>query len=377
MSERRIRPPRRARLWLAAFAIAALGALSGAASAFAVPSTFWGVVPQATPSPEHLQRLKTGGVDSIRIPISWESVQPVQGGAFNWSGTDSFIAAAVTARIEPFPFLSTAPRWAVPVDRRFGSASFLPVRSGKQRAGWKQFVSQAVRRYGPRGTFWSENPGLPRKPIGAWQIWNEPNFKYFVGHPNPAEYGELVKLSSGAIKAVDPNAQIVLGGLFARPIEATFNKKPPQAYFASDFLDQMYKSTPGIKSKFQGYALHPYTGSWKNLTSRIEEVRRVLKAHGDAGKGLWITELGWSSEPPQPNNSFAKGVAGQARELTGAFRLFSANQRKWRLQRIYWFSIDDFAGICNFCGGSGLFASGFKPKPAWRAYVKFAGGRAG
>ncbi|HEY8808827.1 MAG TPA: hypothetical protein VIM28_02295 [Solirubrobacterales bacterium] len=375
MEVQRIRPLRRARLWLAAFAIAALGAVSSVPSALALPANFWGVVPQAPPSVEQLQRLKTGGVDSMRIPISWSSVQPVKGGAWNWSDADALIKAAAVARINILPFLSTAPGWAVPVDRRFGSSAFLPVRTGTQRSGWKQFVTQAVLRYGPNGTFWSENPSVPPRPIRLWQIWNEPNFKYFVGRPNPAEYGKLVTLSSAAIKAVDPGAQIVLGGLFARPIEATFHKDPPQAYFAADFLEQMYKSTPGIKSKFQGYALHPYTGSWKNLTSRIEEVRRVLKLNRDAGKNLYITELGWSSEPPQPHNSFAKGVAGQARELKGAFRLFTAKQRLWHLQQVDWFSIGDYAGLCNFCGGSGLFRANSIPKPSWRAYVQFAGGR--
>jgi polysaccharide biosynthesis protein PslG len=374
MHEQRIRPLRRARLWLAAFAIAALSAMGTASSALALPSDFWGVVPQGPQSVETLQRLKAGGVDSIRVPISWASVQPVRGGLWDWSDADAFFAAAAAARLNVLPFLSTAPSWAVPVDRRFGSSEFLPVRSAKQRSGWKQFVTQAVLRYGPQGTFWSENPTLPRKPIRTWQIWNEPNFKYFIARPNPAEYGKLVQLSAAAIKATDPGAQIVLGGLFSRPIEATFHKNPPQAYFASDFLEQMYESTPGIASKFQGYALHPYTGSWKNLTSRVEEVRRVLKANHDAGKGLWITEMGWSSEPPQPHNSFAKGLAGQARELKGAFKLLSANQRKWRVQSVYWFAINDFAGVCNFCGGSGLFSNG-KPKPAWNAYVKFAGGR--
>ncbi|HEX6687659.1 MAG TPA: hypothetical protein VF085_03215 [Solirubrobacterales bacterium] len=356
-------------------AVAALGVLTVVPSAFAVPANFWGVVPQAAPNAEELQRLKRGGVDSIRIPISWASIQPTRHGVYNWAGTDSFVAAAVAARIEVFPFLSTAPSWAVPVDRRFSSPAFLPVRTGTQRSGWTQFVKQAVLRYGPGGSFWAENPGLPQKPLRAWQIWNEPNFKYFVGRPNPAEYGKLVKLSSTAIRSVDPSAQVVLGGLFARPIEATFHKKPPQAYFAADFLQQMYSSTPGIKSKFQGYALHPYTGSYKNLPSRIEEVRQVLARNHDAGKSLFITELGWSSEPPRAGNSFAKGVGGQARELKGAFRLLSANQRKWHLQRVFWFSVGDYAGLCNFCGGSGLFRNGFKPKPAWNAYVQFAGGR--
>jgi hypothetical protein len=372
-----LRPPRRARLWLAAFAIGALGLLGTAPAAIAVPGNFWGVVPQSSPDIAQLQRLKTGGVDSIRVPVSWGSVQSRNGAAFDWTDPDGYFRAVATAKLEALPFLSTAPAWAVPVDRRFGSPKYLPVRTARQRAGWKQFVKQAVLRYGPGGSFWAENPGLSPRPARTWQVWNEPNFKYFVGAPNPAEYGKLVNLSSGAIKGADPSAKVVLGGLFARPIEATFRKKPPQAYFAADFLDKMYETTPGIKSKFQGVALHPYTGGYKNLSSRIEEFRSVLKIHRDTSKGLWLTEVSWSSEPPRQGNSFAKGMAGQARELKGAFRLFRSNQRKWNLQQTFWFSINDAPGLCNFCGGSGLFGNGFKPKPAWRAYVAFAGGRVG
>jgi hypothetical protein len=47
---------------------------------------------------------------------------------------------------------------------------------------------------------------------------------------------------------------------------------------------------------------------------------------------------------------------------------------KWKLQRVYWFSVDDDPGACNFCDGSGLFGKGFIPKKSWFAYVKFAGG---
>ncbi len=375
MHQSRIGPPRRARVLLATFAVATLVFLGVASSAAALPAHFWGVVPQIPPSAEELQRLKRGGVDSIRVPVSWGSVQPEKGGAWDWSDADVLIGAAAAARLNVLPFLSTAPRWAVPIDRRFGSSEFLPVRNGRQRSGWKQFVTRAIQRYGPNGDFWRENPQLPQRPIHIWQVWNEPNFKYFVARPDPAEYGKLVNLTYAAAKAADPGAQLILGGLFARPIEATFKVRPRQAYFASTFLQQMYRSTPGIKAKFKGIALHPYTGSWKNLPGRIEEVRRVLEANHDAGKALYITEMGWSSEPPQPHNSFAKGLSGQARELKGAFRLFVANQRKWNLQQVDWFSIGDYAGLCNFCGGSGLFRSGFIPKPAWRAYVQFAGGR--
>jgi len=369
------------RALLVALTIAVIGLAGTARSAAALPADFWGVAPQATPTPEQFLRLKTGGVDSVRIPIPWAAIQPSRGGLPNWSSVDAQVTGAVQAEINVLPFIYEAPAWAVPRARVPGSAvnapKTLPVKSGAERTAWSTFLQLAAARYGPAGTFWSEHPKLSAQPIRTWQIWNEENFKYFVVRPNPVDYGKLVNLSFTALRSVDPGAKIVLGGMFAQPNEATLKVKPPRAYFAADFLEQVYRATPGIKSKFSGVALHPYTGSYQRLTPEIEEFRRVLSRNHDAGKGLWITEVGWSSEPPDPvHDAFAKGMAGQATQLRGAFNLFERMQVKWRLQRIYWFSVDDSPGNCNFCGGSGLFGPGFVPKPAWKAYVKFAGGRA-
>jgi hypothetical protein len=383
MSKTTLQIGRGARAWTAVLAVAMLGLALFATAAQAVPATFWGVVPQATPSQEQFQRLQRGGVDSTRIAIDWGSVQPSRGGGFSWSGTDGVVAKAANAGIEVLPFLNGAPSWAVPSVWVPGSGhtvkapNHLPA-AGASATAWSNFVKAAVARYGPNGSFWVENPVVPKRPIRAWQVWNEPNFKYFVAKPNPAEYGRLVKLSYTALKSTDAGAKLVLGGMFSRPKGGKSTKeKPKRVYFASDFLEQMYETTAGIKSKFNGVALHPYTGRYQELTPEIEEVRDVQKAHGDAAKPLWITELGWSSQPPPANpfaNIFAKGVNGQAAQLEGAFSLLSAKQAKWKLQRVYWFSVDDQPGTCNFCDGSGLFAHGFVPKKSWFAFVKFAGG---
>ena len=122
------------------------------------------------------------------------------------------------------------------------------------------------------------------------------------------------------IKGIDPGAKIVLAGLFAAPKEATYRSKPPQAYFATDFIEQLYKRTPGIKSKFDGVALHPYTYDYQDITGHVEELRDVLKAAHDPGVGLWITELGWSAGRPNASNGFngfEKGPSGQAKQLKG------------------------------------------------------------
>jgi hypothetical protein len=368
-----------ARAWTAATAVALLGLAVFAAAAQAVPAKFWGVVPQQVPSDEQFQTLKRGGVDSVRIPIEWGAVQSAPGAAFDWSHVDGPVRKAANVGIEVLPFLTGAPTWAVPsvfvpgTGKTSKAPAHLPA-TGSAAGAWGSFVKGAVARYGPNGTFWAENPVVPKHPIRVWQIWNEENFKYFVAKPNPAEYGKLVKLSSNALKSVDPSAKAILGGMFALPKGCRSKAKPKRAWCAHDFLDEMYRKTSGIKSRFDGVALHPYSYFYPELKPRIEEFRAVLKANKDAGKSLWITELGWSSQPATSTNLFAKGLAGQAAQLKGAFSLLSAKQAQWKLQRVYWFSVDDQDGACNFCDGSGLFAEGFVPKKSWFSYVKFAGG---
>lgn len=363
----------------AAFAAVAIFA-AFASAAQALPAGFWGVVPQHTLNAEQFQRLSRGGVESIRIPVGWGSVQPSQGGQFDWSGFDNQVEEAAKAGIKVLPFLSGAPEWAVPTKAVPGAGGLkapahLPV-SGAARTGWVGFLTAAVARYGPTGSFWSEHPGVPKRPIRVWQIWNEPNFKYFIAKPSPAEYGKLVKISYTALRAADPGAQVVLAGLFARPKGArtASGKHKSLNWYASDFLSQMYRTTPGLKTRFNGVALHPYTIRASELPGVTEEFRQVLAANKDGGKSLWMTELGWSSSKASSANQFAKGPAGQARELRSAFTTLRNKQVKWKLKSVFWFSVDDAPGACNFCDGSGLFASGFVPKASWYSYVKFAGG---
>jgi hypothetical protein len=369
---------------IAVLVLAALTLASFASVAQALPKSFWGVDPQASPTEAQFQRLKRGGVQSVRIPLSWSGIEPGSPGTPEWGGTDDLVRGAALAGLEVLPYVTGAPGWAVPEVWVPGShqtvktPTHLPV-SGAAAGAWSSFLGQAVARYGPGGDFWAQNPGLAERPVRTWQIWNEPNFKYFVAKPNPAEYGKLVKLSYGAVKTVDPGAKVVLAGMFARPkgSRTPAGKHKSLNYYASDFLAEMYRRNPGIKSKFSGVALHPYTGKYQELTPEIEEFRKVLADNRDSGKGLWITELGWSSKPLAPlTNIFAKGIKGQAQQLQGAFALLRSKQVKWRVQRVYWFSVDDQVGSCNFCDGSGLFGEGFVPKKAWYMYVKFAGGEA-
>lgn len=337
------------------------GSISVPTASARVPAKFWGVVPQVLPSQAQFQRLKRGGVDSVRVSVAWSGIQPTAAGSPNWSNLDQVVERASRNGLEVLPSIYGSPPWVARPENT------LPVGTAKQRSAWMGFLKALVNRYGPAGSFWAANPGVPRRPIRVWQIWNEENFFYFAAKPSPVAYGKLVKISHRAISGADRGAQVLLGGMFALPAQG-----PPKAYSAARFLSLMYEKTPGVKASFDGVGLHPYSRSFIYLKPTIDQVRAAMRAHGDGGTGLWITEIGWGSQ--NGGSSFEKGRKGQARQLTGAFNVFRNNRRRWHLKRVFWFSVDDLPGSCNFCGSTGLFGAGFKPKPAWYAYTRFSGG---
>jgi hypothetical protein len=359
---------------------ACLLALPAGASA-ALPADFWGLDANEAPNVNEAGTLQAGGVESIRMAVNWGAVQSSRGALPDWSSVDPYVRAGAEGGMSVLPFLVGAPSWVVASEGIGGGSRApvsLPVQTAAQRSAWREFLRLAVFRYGPGGSFWTENPLLPAHPIRTWQIWNEENYKYFAARPSPSQYGKLVVASYQDLRSADPGARIVLGGLFARPKGGSGKVVPgrvKRAYLAADFLEAMYKSTPGVRGKFLAVALHPYSKNYKQLTPEVEELRAALKASRDAGRAIWITELGWSSGHPSAangHNQFEKGVQGQARELRGAFGLLRSKAAAWRVKRVYWFSFTDSPGTCNFCDGSGLFSDGMAPKPAWTSYKSFA-----
>jgi hypothetical protein len=351
------------RTWRSAVGLAAIVVVLVAGRADAredrAPARFFGVVPASTPTSAQLARIQRAGVRSIRAPLNWSQVEPVPG-VFDWSSFDAVLLPASEHDIQVLPFLLSSPDWAAT------NSAVLPVDTPAQRDAWTAFLGAAVHRYGPSGEFWQEHPTVRPQPIVTWQIWNEPNISEFATPPDPKRYASLVGLSSRVIRSLDPGAQILLGGMFASP-----SVRQLGAYRAANFLARMYK-VRGFRSSFQGVALHPYARSYLKLTPLIVSLRRVMSRYGDARKSLWITEFGWSSD--HPGEPFGKGLAGQAEQLSGAFRLLLANRRDWRLSGAYWFSLTDSEApqACRFCGGSGLFSASFRAKPAWRSFSAFS-----
>jgi hypothetical protein len=338
-----------------------------------LPRGFFGIAPQTELTVADARYMKAGGIESVRVPVSWSSIQPTAKGGYNWSGLDHTVTIAARAGLRVLPFLYSTPRWLTP------KWTTLPVQTGRERNAWAAFLQAAVERYGPGGTFWNEHapgvvqyaPAIPNPtPIREWQIWNEVNFFYFAYPVSPSNYGKLVRISSQAIKAVEPQAKVILSGLFGKPTARGARGMP-----ATTFLRSFFR-VPGIKAYFDGVALHPYAVDTEVLEELVEGVHEVIEENHDH-VGLYITEMGWGSENNFSQVAFDQGSQGQVRELRGAYGYLFENQRRLDLQQVYWFSWKDVPDQCNFCSSVGLFHAGrgFNPKPAWRAFVALTGGK--
>jgi hypothetical protein len=340
------------------------------------PAGFFGIVPQTGLTAEDVDYMRAGGIETIRWPLFWSDVQPTRNGAYDWAGFDEAVELAARGGLQILPVIAGPPRWAT------GRATTMPIDSASQRSAWVAFLKAAVKRYGPGGEFWREHeteginyePPIPNPvPIRSWQIWNEANFFYFAFPVSPQRYARLLTISSRAIKSVEPRAKVILSGLFGRP-----NARGVRGMPAATFLERLYE-VPGLKSRFDGIALHPYAANAGILEKIVEEFHDVTVENHDRVP-MFITEMGWGSQNDYNIVAFEQGIAGQVRQLRAAYRYLTGNWPRLDLRSVYWFSWKDLRGTeCSFCDSVGLFRERGKylsAKPAWRAFVGITGGRA-
>jgi hypothetical protein len=246
-----------------------------------------------------------------------------------------------------------------------------PIDSARARLAWADFLTRLVDRYGPKGRFWSANPSTPHNPITTWQIWNEQNApRSYAPSPSPAGYAELLAIAARAIRSRDPEARILLGGMFGNP-------GGQRAIEASAFLDDLYR-IPGTERNFDAVAVHPYAPSIGRVTRQVREIDAVIESHGDSETPLWVTELGWGTSETG-SGKLVDTVEGQARMLSDAFGRMLAERDDWNLAGMLWYAWRDTPpgqAVCDWCGTAGLLDAEGGVRPAWSAYADLTGGEA-
>ncbi|HMJ01937.1 MAG TPA: hypothetical protein VK506_03290, partial [Conexibacter sp.] len=280
-------------------------ALFPSAAAAYLPPGFVGISPQGPSSSEDFTLMKEAGIKSLRLPLYWLGAQPHSPleAVPDWTAFDRDVELAAESGMRVMPFVWGTPDWVAP------QVIDMPVRSTWQRWAWSNFLRAAATRYGPGGAFWNEEEfeDLPYLPVRKWEIWNEQNIVTFADDPDPRRFATLMRISGRVLHRVDGGATVIFGGMFGRPLQV-----PPNVA-SGDFLARFY-AAGDVKRYFDGVALHPYVADARAMGSQIENLRRIMKLHGDARTPIYVTELGWGSAGGPTR--WQRGLYGQANQLT-------------------------------------------------------------
>ncbi len=278
--------------------------------------------------------MASAGAETVRTAFDWRAAQPVAGGAVDFAATDAVVAAAAARRLRVIPVVHRTPDWAA--ERPGDGAASAP----RGTDAFTAYLTALVGRYGPRGSLWAEQPGLPRMAIRDWQIWNEPNLtRYWTTQPFARPYVALLRASRRALRAADPGSRTILAGL------------PNESWIA---LRSIYKA--GGRGTFDAVALHPYTGKPRNVIKLIRFARREMRRARDGRRPVWLTELSWPASKGKTGGApgFVTTERGQASRLKLALKLLAKERKRLKIERVVWYTWLSREGSANSFDWSGL-----------------------
>ncbi len=310
-----------------------------------------------------------------RRSFSWRQVQPTEGGPYDWSALSTFeeeLRAARQAGITPIVVMQHSPTWATinqPFETDCGA-----IRPDKLGA-FAAFMQAAVSRY-----------SQPEFNVHYWELFNEPDVDptlvpvnnvfgcwgniadpYYGGQ----QYGEMLKVVTPAIKAVDPGAKVVFGGLLlAKPVPNTYEGHPELflegalSVGAAPYFDILaYHAYPSYVGQAWGdYDVGP--GPWQSwggwTVGKARFLQQSMAKYG-VDKPLFLNETALACNPDYyacnpPSSDFFEA---QADYLVRTF----SRARSEKVQGFVWYTLNGPGWR-----STGLLDGSYNPRPAYRAY---------
>ena len=280
--------------------------------------------------------MQTVGADRVRISVYWQLLEPVKGSyVFTSSGSNY-----------PGASLDQAVNMAV----SYGLTPLLCLLAQPGLPMWSYTA----------GDYGAAMAALATRypTVSEFEVWNEPNGDFWPGGPNPAQYTTFLNAAYDAVKAVQPNSTILVGGLAAFP-QGVY----PASIDPVTFLYNIYAAGGG--DYFDAVANHPYaiTGAFvEELPVPTEHYLQVdqmlyatMQAANDGHKQVYWTEWGFST--------LVITEAQQASWLAEQWTAWTA--QPWH-RNAYLFGFHDLdSNTSDPNNGFGITNFDFTPKPSY------------
>jgi hypothetical protein len=265
------------------------------------------------------------GATYARIIMSWKAVAPLtlpspsslfhptdpSSPYYRWSSLDATVAAAQAHGIKPILDIVATPSWAY------------HVQPGKWTGGQPDITSLAA--------FATALATRYAGSVHAFSVWNEPNFNRNLYPQDPAYYRWMVSAVADAVHAVDPS-DLVLGGELAPYKHAKTKTDPNNVIPPITWMQQMLcvsstapahlTCSPG-STHFDVWTHHPYSDKGPfghaSVAGGVElgdlpKMNTLLQSAWQLGAissndshsqpfPFWVTEIGWSSNPPNQHGA--------------------------------------------------------------------------
>lgn len=306
-----------------------------------------------------LDKATDAGMAWIRINAYWKNIEPTNDN-YNWGSLDDAISKSIAADLTPMVGIVTNPAWADADNTYCG-----PLKDNQYLT---DFLTDLVNRY----------KGAPYN-VKYWEIGNEVDHDYDVSHqlyPGGGigcwadlvpQYVEFMRVAHDAIKAADPDAHVILGGLamlgYSEIDNTNFLRHVLQqgggpyfdivAFHFGETQDHAWY-TCADRDRAPGHTCQSVEG----LQGKAQIVRDTLTQEGWPGKTILLNELGFHCEP-----------CDAARQEAHARWVVKAHARAMaeELPVVIWFTL-------NYPGfhGSSLLNSDGSARPAYNVYPVMA-----
>lgn len=274
----------------------------------------------------------------VRTAVRWDLVEPDSASSDDWTKSDEIVAQAQAHGLNLILDINGTPKWARKPGA--GTAAF-----PADLQTYADFAGKVATRY--------------RGKVGAYELGNEPNHLKSFAQPDAAVYERVLQLSYPVIKAADPAAKVLTGGLGG-------NKDKNGNIPGDVFLADLYKA--GAKPYFDAVSYHPYTypllpskDDGARGWSRMLRARQTMVDNGDADKQIFITEFGAPTGGPNPVTQ-----QQQAAIMYDAYRLWASYS--WA-GPLCWFDYRDKGTDTSDHGNFfGLYTNDGQPKIALQQF---------